>query len=141
VGQTRVVITGSTRGLGLRMARALAVEAKGTGVLVGALSPGIMVRDFTMKQIDRGNAEAWKRTKKVFNVLADTPETVAAFLVPRILAAKKSGTLIAWLTNAKIMFRFMTGGMIGPLNGCLRASSMRQDTPASGRGPARKARP
>ena len=46
----------------------------------------------------------------MFNILADTPETVAAFLVPRILAAKKSGTLIAWLTNAKIMFRFMTAG-------------------------------
>jgi len=92
------------------VARALAMEAKGTGVLVGALSPGIMVTDFTMKQIDRGNAEAWERTKKVFNILADTPETVAAFLVPRILAVKKSGTLIAWLTNAKIMFRFMTAG-------------------------------
>ena len=91
-------------------ARALAVEARGTGVLVGALSPGIMVTDFTMKQIDRGNAEEWERTKKVFNILADTPETVAAFLVPRILAAKKNGTLIAWLTSAKIMFRFMTAG-------------------------------
>ena len=91
-------------------ARALAVEARGTGVLVGALSPGIMVTDFTMKQIDRGNAEEWQRTKKVFNILADTPETVAAFLVPRILAAKKNGTLIAWLTSAKIMFRFMTAG-------------------------------
>jgi NAD(P)-dependent dehydrogenase (short-subunit alcohol dehydrogenase family) len=92
------------------VAQALAVEARATGVLVGALSPGIMITDFTMKQIDRGNREVWERTKKVFNILADTPETVAAFLVPRILSAKKNGALIAWLTNAKIMFRFMTAG-------------------------------
>ncbi len=92
-------------------ANALAVEAKGTGVIIGTLSPGIMVTDFTLSRLDRNDAEAWKRTKTVFNILADTPETVAAFLVPRILAAKKNGTHIAWLTNPKIMFRFMTAGI------------------------------
>jgi NAD(P)-dependent dehydrogenase (short-subunit alcohol dehydrogenase family) len=93
------------------VARALAVEAKGTGVIVGALSPGIMITDFTMSRLDRGDRDAWERTKKVFNILADTPGTVAAFLVPRILSAKKNGTLIAWLTGPKIMWRFMTAGI------------------------------
>lgn len=92
-------------------AHALAVEAERSGVRVGTLSPGIMVTDFTMNRIDRSDAAAWERTKKVFNVLADTPETVAAFFVPRILAATRNGTHIAWLTNAKIMLRFMTAGM------------------------------
>jgi NAD(P)-dependent dehydrogenase (short-subunit alcohol dehydrogenase family) len=91
-------------------ARALAVEAEGTGVLVGTLSPGIMLTDFTFSRLDRTNAEAWKRTRAVFNILADTPETVAAFLVPRILSAKRSGAHIAWLTGAKITWRFMTAG-------------------------------
>jgi NAD(P)-dependent dehydrogenase (short-subunit alcohol dehydrogenase family) len=91
--------------------RALTVEAKGTKALVGALSPGLMITDFTMKQIDRSDKEAWERTKRVFNILADKPETVAAFLVPRILACKKSGALIAWLTNRKILWRFMTAGL------------------------------
>jgi len=93
------------------VARALAVEAKGTGIMVGALSPGIMITDFTMKRLDRTNQEQWERTKKVFNILADKPETVAAFLVPRILGARKNGTLIAWLTTPKILFRFMTAGL------------------------------
>ncbi|MGA2613684.1 MAG: SDR family oxidoreductase [Spirochaetia bacterium] len=93
------------------VARALAVEAKGTGILVGALSPGIMVTDFTMRQLDRTNREEWERTKRVFNILADKPETVAVFLVPRILAARKSGMFIAWLKNTKIMWRFMTAGI------------------------------
>jgi NAD(P)-dependent dehydrogenase (short-subunit alcohol dehydrogenase family) len=95
------------------VARALAVEAKGTAVRVGTLSPGIMVTDFTMKQAGRGDPAAWERTRKVYNILADTPETVAAFLVPRILAARRSGRHIAWLTSAKIMFRFLTAGVSG----------------------------
>jgi len=94
------------------VANALAVEAEGMGIMIGTLSPGIMVTDFTMKQVDRGDAAAWERTRKVFNILADTPETVAAFLVPRMLAARKSGIRIAWLTNAKIMVRFMTAGIM-----------------------------
>ncbi|MGA2641263.1 MAG: SDR family oxidoreductase [Spirochaetia bacterium] len=91
-------------------ANALAVEAMGTGIMIGTLSPGIMLTDFTLSRLDRNDAAAWKRTRAVFNILADTPETVAAFLVPRILAANKNGTHIAWLTNAKIMMRFMTAG-------------------------------
>lgn len=93
------------------VARALAVEARGTGVIVGALSPGIMITDFTMLRLDRADRASWERTVKVFNILADKPGTVAAFLVPRILAAKKTGALIAWLTGAKIMWRFATAGI------------------------------
>lgn len=92
-------------------ARALAVEAEGTGVRVGTLSPGIMVTDFTMKQ-EHGDAAAWERTKKAYNILADRPETVAAFLVPRILAARKNGRHIAWLTGGKAAFRFLTSGIV-----------------------------
>ena len=93
-------------------AHALAVEARGTGVRVGTLSPGIMVTDFTLKQIDRTDPAAWERTKKVFNILADKPQTVAAFLVPRILSSRKSGAHIAWLTGSKIMARFMFAGLL-----------------------------
>jgi NAD(P)-dependent dehydrogenase (short-subunit alcohol dehydrogenase family) len=89
------------------VARALAVEAKGTGVLVGALSPGIMVTDFTLKQMNRKDPAAWARAKRVFNILADRPETVAAFLAPRILATRRNGSLVAWLTGSKIMARFL----------------------------------
>lgn len=88
------------------VARALAVEARGTGVLVGALSPGIMVTDFTLSRLDRRDPAAWERARRVFDILADRPDTVAAFLVPRILAARKNAARIAWLTGRKILFRF-----------------------------------
>ncbi len=92
------------------VAQALAVEARGTGVLVGALSPGIMITDF-MNHIDRNDTAAWEQTKKVFNILADKPWTVAAFFAPRILAERRNGALIAWLTTGKILWRFATAGI------------------------------
>jgi NAD(P)-dependent dehydrogenase (short-subunit alcohol dehydrogenase family) len=94
------------------VARALAVEAKGTGVLVGALSPGIMVTDFTLQQLDRQDRAAWERTKRVFDILADRPGTVAAYLAPRILAVRRTGALVAWLTGPKIVFRFLFAGIL-----------------------------
>jgi NAD(P)-dependent dehydrogenase (short-subunit alcohol dehydrogenase family) len=94
------------------VARALAVEAQGTGVFVGALSPGIMLTDFTMKELGREDPAARERTKRVFNILADRPETVAAYLAPRILAVRRTGTLLVWLTGPKILFRFLFAGLL-----------------------------
>jgi NAD(P)-dependent dehydrogenase (short-subunit alcohol dehydrogenase family) len=93
-------------------AKALSVEARETGVLVGTLSPGMMVTDFTLKQLDRRDPARWERTRRVFNILADRPETVAAFLAPRILAARRTGALIAWLTGPKIVFRFLFAAVL-----------------------------
>jgi NAD(P)-dependent dehydrogenase (short-subunit alcohol dehydrogenase family) len=97
---------------GLRYtALALAEEAQGTGIRIGTLSPGIMITDFTMNTAHRGDPAAWERTKKAYNILADRPETVAGFLAPRILAARKNGAHIAWLTTGKVMARFLTAGI------------------------------
>jgi NAD(P)-dependent dehydrogenase (short-subunit alcohol dehydrogenase family) len=90
--------------------RALAVEARSTGVVVGALSPGIMATDFVLDPERRGSPEEWERTKRVLNILADRAETVAAFAVPRILACEKNGSLVAWLTRRKAFARFAMAG-------------------------------
>ena len=97
------------RGLGY-LWRALAIEARSAGsrIKVGAVSPGIMITDFTMGSLARMDGERRKRTTAVFNILGDRPETVAAFLVPRMLAARVNGVRIAWLGGAKIAWRFMT---------------------------------
>jgi NAD(P)-dependent dehydrogenase (short-subunit alcohol dehydrogenase family) len=76
-------------------------------IKVGAVSPGIMVTDFVMDSLASQEGERRRKTVAVFNILADKPETVAAFLVPRMLSASRSGTRIAWLTGAKVMARFL----------------------------------
>lgn len=100
------------RGLGY-LWRALAREASASGssIRVGALSPGIMVTDFILENLERESPERRRRTAAAYDVLADKPETVAAYIVPRMLAARKSGSRIAWLTGRKALWRFMTAGI------------------------------
>lgn len=92
---------------------ALAKESKikNTGVIVGKLSPGIMITDFIVNAL--GNKEKInlsEKTKKVYNILGDYPDVVANFLVERILKNSKNNAKIEWLTNGKAAWRFMTSG-------------------------------
>jgi len=92
--------------------RALAKEAEGTRVRVGGLSPGIMATDFILQNKEKETPERWARSLKFLNILVDKPETVAAFLAPRILEAKENGQRIAWLTTPIILGRFISAPFV-----------------------------
>lgn len=85
-------------------------EEKNTGVIVGKLSPGIMITAFTNHSLGNDLIELPEKTKKVYNILGDTPETVGKFLVDSIVKNTKNNVKINWLTNRKAFFRFMTAG-------------------------------
>ena len=90
---------------------ALAHESaeRNTGVIVGKLSPGIMITDFIKNAL--GNKEKInlsEKTKKVYNILGDYPDVVANFLVNGILTNQKNNAKIEWLTTRKAAWRFMT---------------------------------
>ncbi len=87
--------------------RALAREAKGTGVAICALSPGMMITDFLMGGLDRQTPAERARTMRIFNILADRPQTVARFAAPKMLAGSRNGRLVQWLTVPKTMLRFL----------------------------------
>lgn len=85
---------------------AMVKELKGTPVKVGYLSPGIVVTDLLVPPpAQRG--KGWERSKKILNILADRVETVTPFLVEGMLAARKSGTAVRWLTDGRIRWRFV----------------------------------
>ena len=50
------------------------------------------------------------KTKKVYNILGDTPEVVGKYLVDKMISNKKNHVKINWLTNRKAFFRFLTAG-------------------------------
>jgi short-subunit dehydrogenase len=89
--------------------KGLAKELKGSGVIAGRLSPGMMLTDFITKDHEGKPAEVVTNEsfRKVFNILADRPETVAAYLVPGMLSNKKNDAHIVWLTGFKAALRFM----------------------------------
>ena len=93
--------------------QALAKEAeqRNTGVIIGRLSPGIMITDFITNALgDKGKIELPEKTKKVYTILGDYPDVVANFLVTEMLKNTKNNAHIEWLTNGKAAWRFMTSG-------------------------------
>jgi NAD(P)-dependent dehydrogenase (short-subunit alcohol dehydrogenase family) len=86
---------------------ALAKEVEGTPVRVGAFRPGMVITDLVTGQYDKDSAE-WERAKRIFNIIADQPETVTPWLAQQALANDKNGTRIAWSSPWKIGWRFLT---------------------------------
>ncbi len=84
-------------------------EERNTGVIVGKLSPGIMITDFIVTALgDKEKINLSEKTKKVYNILGDHPDVVAKFLVENMLKNTKNDVRIEWLTNGKAAWRFIT---------------------------------
>lgn len=84
-------------------------DERNTGVIVGKLSPGIMITDFIVNALgDKEKINLSDKTKKVYNILGDYPDVVAKFLVNGMIKNKKNGKKIDWLPNKKAAWRFIT---------------------------------
>lgn len=102
-----LTLYGTTKA-GLRyFTEGLVAETRKTPVRVGALSPGMVVTDLLTGQYEK-DSEAWQRAKRIFNILADRVETVAPWLARRVLANRKHGARIRWLTTPKVIWRFLS---------------------------------
>jgi NAD(P)-dependent dehydrogenase (short-subunit alcohol dehydrogenase family) len=88
------------------LTESLVRETKGTPVLVGALSPGMVTTEFLTGQFE-DRPEDWERAKRIFNILADKAETVTPWLARKVLANKRTGVRFNWLTRGKVMARFL----------------------------------
>ncbi len=104
----KTILYGTSKRALTYFTRGLAKELNGTSVIAGRLSPGMMLTDFITKGPDGEESPVMKEEsfKKIFNILADRPENVAAFFVPRILSNTKNDAHIVYLSNAKAFKRF-----------------------------------
>jgi hypothetical protein len=66
----------------------------------------MVMTDFLKNGVD--DSKESDKTKKVYNILADRPEKVTAFLVKKMISNNKNNSHIMWLTNIKAFSRFMT---------------------------------
>jgi NADP-dependent 3-hydroxy acid dehydrogenase YdfG len=85
---------------------ALIEETHGKPIIIGIISPGMVLTDLLTDQ-EFEHPEDWEKTKRVYNILADRVETVAPWLADKILANKESGMTIRWLTRGKVIWRFL----------------------------------
>ena len=111
--QPKTILYGTTKSALTYFMRGLAMELKGPGVNAGRLSPVLMLTDFITKTPDGQEATIQHdpRFRNIFNILADHPETVAKFFIPRMLANTKNDAHIVWLTQMKAGMRFITAGI------------------------------
>jgi NAD(P)-dependent dehydrogenase (short-subunit alcohol dehydrogenase family) len=68
----------------------LADEVRGSGVIVGAIRPGMVMTEMITGQYENRRAE-WDQSRAILEALSERVETVAPVLVEKILANKKNG--------------------------------------------------
>lgn len=94
---------GSTKYAVRYLTKALIKETRGLNVKVSTISPGMVLTDLLLNNT---TPEQQKRSRRIFNILADKVETVAPWLAERMLANDRAGARFAWLTTPKIAARF-----------------------------------
>lgn len=97
---------GSTKRAITYMAKSLAKEVRGSNVIVGAMSPGIVITDMSMLA-GGSDTERAAQARKIYNILGDRVERVTPWLVEKVLANRKNGASIKWLTSLRAAGRFL----------------------------------
>jgi NAD(P)-dependent dehydrogenase (short-subunit alcohol dehydrogenase family) len=89
------------------LTEAMVEETQNSSVLIGSLSPGMVVTDLLLDRF-KTDPEALEENKRIFNIIADSVDHVAPWLVERMLNNDKHGVRINYLSRAKMMGRFLT---------------------------------
>jgi len=102
----RMSIYGTSKSAVHYFTKAFSHEAKGSGVQIGVLSPGMVITGMLMDTLSSSNEVS---RKNFFNRMADDVETVSVFLVKKMLASDKEYDRIEWLTKRKALLRLVFG--------------------------------
>lgn len=102
---------GATKRALPQLIKSISKELKDSQVRFHMLSPGMVLTDLLMS----GNTDP--KTRKIFNILAEEPHTVAENLVPRIrqiaLSNTQASKYVRFLTLPKAFFQLVTGFLFG----------------------------
>lgn len=101
-----MTLYGTTKRATRYFTESLVQEAENLPVQICTLGPGMVVTDFMLDDLKQLPEDKREENKIVYNILADTVETVTPFLVEEILKNDKTGAKIDWLTTEKANARF-----------------------------------
>jgi len=85
---------------------AFAEEVKNGPVIVGTISPGMVLTDMTLGSLKK-DPDKNRGLRRIYNILANEPDTVTPYLVRKMINNKINGAKISWLSSCKIMKRFL----------------------------------
>lgn len=101
-----MAVYGATKQAIRYFTRSVINEVAGGPVRVGTIVPGIVVSDMLAEQY----RAASPRRRGLYSAFADLPETVAADIVPRLIANRKHGAVISWMSPADMIGRMFRPG-------------------------------
>jgi short-subunit dehydrogenase len=102
----KLALYGSTKASVHFIDQSLAKETEGKPVIVGAISPGMMITDMVTRQFT-GREQELEKSKPILNIIAEKPETVAPVLVEKILKNRKNGATIAYSSYSRMLLKFL----------------------------------
>ena len=80
-----------------------------SNVIIGKITPGIMITNFIKTSLGDGEKiELDDKTKKIYNILGDYSETIAEFMVNKIINNQKNNAKFVWLSNTRAFTKFLT---------------------------------
>lgn len=88
-------------------------ENKDTGVVIGEISPGMLITENWFDEQRELSVDEWQKIRPLLNILCDDVAEVTPWLVAQVLANTQSGKRIAWLTGGKIAGRFFAAKVLG----------------------------
>jgi NAD(P)-dependent dehydrogenase (short-subunit alcohol dehydrogenase family) len=86
--------------------QALMKEAEESGIIIGSLSPGMVMTDMVLDRF-KEDPEELEKAKSIVNIIADTADNVAPWMVEQILANDKNGASIDYMTRSRMVGRFL----------------------------------
>jgi NAD(P)-dependent dehydrogenase (short-subunit alcohol dehydrogenase family) len=89
---------------------ALADEVKGSGVIVGAIRPGMVLTEMITSQYTGREAE-WRRVERMFRILAADVEEVTPWVADRVLANRRNGARIRYGGMGRMLRRTIRTGL------------------------------
>ena len=84
----------------------LAMEAKGTPIIIGGLRPGMVATDL-LRDRYKDHPDDWARAKKIFNILAERVDRVTPWLAQQMLSNHKNGAILAYSSSWKLLWKFI----------------------------------
>lgn len=85
---------------------AFAKEIKNSPVIIGTINPGMVLTDLTLSQV-RKDPAGNRQLIKIYNLLANDPETVTPYLVKNMISNNSNGRKISFFRKGTVLLRFL----------------------------------
>jgi len=85
--------------------RWFAREVAGQGVIVGSLSPGLVITEGFLREHAAVPPDVRRYREAYVNAIGDDVETVATWFATQIIDNRRNGARFVWLTPRKLMWR------------------------------------